>query len=779
MKAKGRIAAVILLCTMLSACARANLEEGLIGYWPLDEGTGLATADIAPAGYGHDGTLVDGPVWTDGLFGGALNFDGVDDYVRCAERAGEEPGVYPAELMPETFSVSCWTKLDAFVYFSSFVGNGMDTGGDECGFFFYNYGWVGDNTQDFGLAIRTETGMHYIETPNIYQPDTWYHLVATYDGDQVIIYVDGEVSVGPETVGGPVRWVSAESGNYPERFAIGVWLDPGYELWVDGIVDEVGYWNRPLAAEEAEAIFTSNQPLFTPLGPAAARNPIPGDGSEDVLHDVVLEWTPGDYAPAVDGHQVYLSTSLDDVNDGAAAADVGVVTEPGFDTAAVGLEFATTYYWRIDEANAATGWDQGAVWSFTTEPLAYPIETVIATSNGVSESTAGPENTVNGSGLDIDDQHSMVSSDMWLARPAADEPLHIQFEFDRVYKMHEMLLWNYNSQFELLLGFGVQSATVAASEDGVDWTVLGEVTLTQATASETYAANTTIDLGGAAARYIRLSVSSGYGVSGQFGLSEVRFMYIPAHARGPEPADGAPDVSVEVACRWRPGRDATSHEVNFGADRDALTQVDTVDMTTYVPGTLDLGTTYYWRVDAIGASGLWEGDIWSFVTQSSLMVEDFESYDDEDNRIYQNWIDGYGVDNNGSTVGHLESPFAERAIVNSGRQSMPLFYDNTSAAMSEAELTLAQDWTASGVKKLSLHFQGAEGNTGQLYVKINGVKVPYPGAAADIAGTDWLAWTIDLSTVAGNLSDVTSLAIGIEGAGASGVIYVDDIALHP
>jgi len=126
----------------------------------------------------------------------------------------------------------------------------MDTSADECGFFLYNYGWVGDNGQDFGLAIRTESGMYYVETPNIYNTGTWYHLAATYDGQYVKIYVDSLLAAGPTNVGGPIRWISADSGNYPERFTIGVWKDPGYELFVDGITDEVRYYNYALSELE-------------------------------------------------------------------------------------------------------------------------------------------------------------------------------------------------------------------------------------------------------------------------------------------------------------------------------------------------------------------------------------------------------------------------------------------------------------------------------------------------------------------------------------------------
>ena len=66
---------------------------------------------------------------------------------------------------------------------------------------------------------------------------------------------------------------------------------------------------------------------------------------------------------------------------------------------------------------------------------------------------------------------------MWQVLPAAGETVSLQYEFDRVYKVYEMLVWNYNVQFELLLGFGVKDVTVEYSQDGVEWSVLGDVEL--------------------------------------------------------------------------------------------------------------------------------------------------------------------------------------------------------------------------------------------------------------------------------------------------------------
>jgi len=415
---------VLVLGAVRAGLADDPADPNLIGWWKLDEGLGTTAADSS--GKGHDGRFVGEPLWTDGFSGSALEFDGVDDYVLCAERSGTRPGVYPKELMPSGgFTVACWVKLHKFAYFSSFVGNGLDTGDDECGFFLYNFGWSGENGRDFGLAIRTETGMQYVETPNIYEAGTWYHLAATYDGQSVTIYVNGSVSVGPQAVGGPIRWVSQASGNYPERFAIGVWLDPGYDLWVDGAIDDVRYYNRALADTQvkklafrpkahnpdppdgAASVTTSPQlgptALVGPRLPLAmyyhvaglepgvtycwrvdeiekdgvttytgdvwsftaqaltAYNPTPADGAVDASPTPVLTWLPG---RAAVGHHVYFSDRLADVEGGAPAADKGKLEAATFTPGLLGS--ATTYYWRVDETLATGGVKTGPVWSFTT-----------------------------------------------------------------------------------------------------------------------------------------------------------------------------------------------------------------------------------------------------------------------------------------------------------------------------------------------------------------------------------------------------------------------------
>ena len=64
---------------------------------------------------------------------------------------------------------------------------------------------------------------------------------------------------------------------------------------------------------------------------------------------------------------------------------------------------------------------------------------------------------------------------MFQGKPSGDLPFYIQYEFDAVYKLHEMLVWNYNVAFELILGFGFKDTTVEYSVDGAEWTVLSAV----------------------------------------------------------------------------------------------------------------------------------------------------------------------------------------------------------------------------------------------------------------------------------------------------------------
>ena len=560
-------------------------------------------------------------------------------------------------------------------------------------------------------------------------------------------------------------------------FASHTWDDDGGAVGTIGAVDLYGnnassvYYDDILLETYADSLIRAER----------ASKPVPTDQSDDIIRDVILAWTPGASAAT---HDVYFGASFDDVNAASRANPMDVLASQGqgpatFDPAGR-LEFSQSYYWRVDEVAADGTVYPGAVWSFTTEPLMYAVENIVVTTNTTSEEQSGPEKMVDGSGLNADGQHAIDDDTMWLGTPVDGNPV-IEFAFDGVYNLQEASVWNYNGEFETFLAFGIKDVTVEYTTDGVDWMVLGDLTLAQGTAQPDYVANTTIDFAGLPVKAVRLTVNSGYGMFGQYGLSEVRFLYIPNQARYPKPADNATGVDVNTTLSWRAGREAATHEVYLGTDAEALSLLDTLAAPSTTPGPLDMATQYYWKVIEVNeaeAIATWEGVVWSFTTEEFIVVDDFDSYNDEDNVIYEAWVDGW-INGTGSTVGYLTEPFAERTIIHGGTQSLPIAYDNVGVATAEADFTVGQDWTTSGIQSLSLYFYGQADNTGQLYVKINNTKILYDGPAVNLTRPTWQMWNIDLAASGANLSNVGSLTVGIEGAGAAGKIYIDDIRLYP
>ena len=281
-------------------------------------------------------------------------------------------------------------------------------------------------------------------------------------------------------------------------------------------------------------------------------------------------------------------------------------------------------------------------------------------------------------------------------------------------------------------------------------------------------------------------------------------------AWAPSPSDGStPDVDNVSPLSFSPGDSASSHEVYLGTDADAVENADTSDTTGIYrsrqnatsftpPQGLGWGTgPFYWRIDENNADGsVTKGRVWTFAVADFLLVDDFESYSNVDplpgergtERIFDNWIDGFGTTTNGALVGNDMPPYAEITIVHGGAQSMPYSYDNNLKS-SQATLTLVspRDWSSHGVTELSLWFKGDSANAAEpMYIALNGTAVKYHDDPAAAQTTAWTQWTIPLQDFADLgviLSDVNTISVGFGdknniSAGGSGVMYFDDIQLN-
>ena len=427
-----------------------------------------------------------------------------------------------------------------------------------------------------------------------------------------------------------------------------------------------------LTPAEVKAIYQ-----LVPSSRILAKAPSPADEASDVLCDAVLGWTASEFAAT---HDVYLGKTFADVNNASRTNPAGVLASQGqtattFDPDGL-LDYGQTYYWRIDEVNAAPDNTifKGAIWSFTTEPYAYPLTKVTATASG-AQPDMGPENTVNGSGLNANDQHS-TEADADVDEQPAPQPNWIQYEFDEVCKLDEMWVWNSNQMVETFVGFGAKNVTIEYSVDGTTWTTLdGVPEFAQATGQPTYTANTIVHFGGVTAKYVKLTINSNWGgLSAQIGLSEVRFFYVPTQAREPQPAvrrDGRP-LGCRADLAAGPGgaiaQGVLRHRQQAVADGTA--PVSTVTDHSFTPAVAEL------RDDPI--TGRWTKSMTAGTRRrarsgasrprSMRPIDDIESYNDDDNRIYETWIDG--LTNSKRLAGRLLTGPVRRADDHPRRQAV-------------------------------------------------------------------------------------------------------------
>ena len=105
------------------------------------------------------------------------------------------------------------------------------------------------------------------------------------------------------------------------------------------------------------------------------------------------------------------------------------------------------------------------------------------------------------------------------------------------------------------------------------------------------------------------------------------FTTMTIEAHDPSPSDGTESVSLDAQLSWAAGKDAIMHDVYFGTDKAA---VEAGDPSTFVgkqmeasfdPGPLEIGMTYYWKVDEFAVVITNPGPLWSFRTEEPLAFE--------------------------------------------------------------------------------------------------------------------------------------------------------------
>jgi hypothetical protein len=212
-------------------------NECLVAYWKLDETNGSVAYDSS--GNGLDGTLYGDPQWqpSGGIVYGALDFDGIDDYVDC----GNEP-IF--DIASNEMAVSAWVTIRSCTNaWQVIVSKGeyawrLSTHNMEPRFHFGVTWW--QSTDTYGISGETSVGF-----------DEWHHVTGSFDGRNINIYLDGLLD-GNTTTTEPIG-ISEDNvliGNNPWDLI---------RFW-DGLIDDVRIYDCVPSQTEIENMsFPSSQ----------------------------------------------------------------------------------------------------------------------------------------------------------------------------------------------------------------------------------------------------------------------------------------------------------------------------------------------------------------------------------------------------------------------------------------------------------------------------------------------------------------------------------------
>lgn len=328
-----------------------------VAYWPLSESSGTTAHDATANS--HNALLKptsNPPVWTSGKRQGALQFDGINDYLSISE-VSNGMGKY----FKRDFSIAMWINQSSpqsdyqvpigIESTNAFVASGFE------GFTIEIYNGV----PSVYIAYADDQ-REIVPAATVLTANQWQHLCVVRSGAVLKIYINGKLNISQTIADADIKFGSA----WPGYDVIGATKDIYYGLTCPfkGKLDDIHLYN-----------FAIPETLIHKLAQQDyAWLPAPEDGYANISVDSNLSWQKGVWPRDYNCHDVYVGTDynqvfLADIN--TAVIYQGRQTSRLFDPG--GLNSNTLYYWRVDDVNASQI-HKGSVWSFETSDNVSSIE---------------------------------------------------------------------------------------------------------------------------------------------------------------------------------------------------------------------------------------------------------------------------------------------------------------------------------------------------------------------------------------------------------------------
>ncbi len=231
MSKAGRCAIVWAL--LLSVAAGAQVSQ-----WQFEKAQFKNGVIADQAGHRH-GRLQGRARFLKDALGEYLELDGVSDVINL--------GRYPdgPALPTEQISVEALVRFRKFGGYMGIIGAFQDNGN-------YERGWVLGNRDGrffFGLASEGPESMTYLRDGRTAQPGKWYHLLGTYDGETLRVYVNGRLVAESFDQKGKIL--------YPSQawYTIGAYRDDNEFDPMVGSLRTVAVYDEALGAEEINKRF--------------------------------------------------------------------------------------------------------------------------------------------------------------------------------------------------------------------------------------------------------------------------------------------------------------------------------------------------------------------------------------------------------------------------------------------------------------------------------------------------------------------------------------------